>query len=352
MAEKNNNDKDSEQPTKWQLWAKGKKPSMKRRCEQNDYTQRRIYMITISIEGRRPLLGNLKGNVLATDGNDKPRVILTAWGERVRKCWLDIPKFHPEIKVIRLGIMPDHIHGVLFVQEKMAQHLGYVINGFKAGTHKAARELGLIATTMPQDDGQQGEKKGHYDRNKGLIWEPNYHDRLLKEEGQLQRMIDYIEDNPRRLLLKRAYPQFLSNITSMTVTGISMQALGNTTLIHQPKKIQLQCSRHLYPNEIEQRKAQILKERTTGAVIVSPCISPGEAIISKACLETGIRLIVLLLKGFPPFFKPKPRYLEACAKGQLLLLAPYPWQNEKIENMRARCLQLNNIAQEICKNSE
>jgi hypothetical protein len=39
----------------------------------------------------------------------------------------------------------------------------------------------------------------------------------------------------------------------------------------------------------------------------------------------------------------------ACAEGRLLMLSPYAWQNEKIENMRQRCLQLNGIAAEICK---
>lgn len=85
------------------------------------------------------------------------------------------------------------------------------------------------------------------------------------------------------------------------------------------------------------------------SLIVSPCISPGEKQIATAVLEAQLPLIVLLLKGFPPFFKPQPRYLMACAEGRLLMLSPYPWQNEKIENMRQRCLHLNDIAAEICK---
>jgi hypothetical protein len=29
------------------------------------------------------------------------------------------------------------------------------------------------------------------------------------------------------------------------------------------------------------------------------------------------------------FFKPHPRYLTVRAEGRLLMLSPYPWQNEK-----------------------
>jgi hypothetical protein len=92
-----------------------------------------------------------------------------------------------------------------------------------------------------------------------------------------------------------------------------------------------------------------VKAAQQGAVIVSPCISSGEKQIATAILETRHPLIILLLKGFPPFFKPHPRYLMACAEGRLLMLSPYPWQNEKIENMRQRCLQLNELAAEICR---
>lgn len=64
-------------------------------------------------------------------------------------------------------------------------------------------------------------------------------------------------------------------------------------------------------------------------------------------MAAGVPLIVLLLKGFPPFFKPQPRYLEACAAGRLLLLSPYPHQNERLTDMRRRCLHLNDLAAAI-----
>jgi hypothetical protein len=51
--------------------------------------------------------------------------------------------------------------------------------------------------------------------------------------------------------------------------------------------------------------------------------------------------------GFPPFYKPAPLYLQACAEGRLLLISPFQWQNEKITNMRQRCLYLNDLALHI-----
>jgi hypothetical protein len=249
--------------------------------------------------------------------------------------------------------MPDHIHGVLFVKEKMPHHLGTIINGFKAGTRKAARELGVITATMSPSTEPAPvryiEASPQSKKPQGVLWEPGYNDRILLQEGQLQRMLNYLDDNPRRLLLKQTHPQFFKPLGKLTVAGLEMEAMGNPNLLNNPIKLQVQCSRHLYQNEIEQRKQYFLNAAQQGAVIVSPCISPGEKEIATTILEAQLPLIVLLLKGFPPFFKPQPHYLIACAEGRLLMISPYPWQNEKIDNMRQRCLQLNDIAAEICK---
>ena len=148
--------------------------------------------------------------------------------------------------------------------------------------------------------------------------------------------------------MKREHPEFFTNLGTLTVAGITMQAMGNRFLLDNPIKRQVQCSRHLYPHEIEALKEAFLEDGRKGAVLVSPCISPGESIVATAALENGVALIVLLLNGLPPYYKPKPRYLEACAKGRLLLLAPFPYQTEKIAFMRQRCLQLNDIAAKLC----
>ena len=355
------------EPTKWEKYAKDKKPSMKRRCSVNDYCDRGIYMITIAIEGRRPILGKLMGKT-----PEEANVELSAFGERVKACWMAIPQYYPQIEIVKLCVMPDHIHGILFVHERIERHLGHVINGFKTGCRKAARELGIITATLPQpteqgEEGNEGtveytaavpqlskqpsKERSQYDRHHGLIWEENYNDRILRGRGQYERMKAYLDDNPRRLLIKRLHPEYFTQLGTITAAGIPMQAIGNRFLLDNPVNIQIQCSRKMNDEEIAHYKEAILERaKKEGAIVVSPCISPGEQQTATAAMTAGIPLIVLLLNGLPPLFKPQPRYLEACEEGRLLMLAPFPYQNEKLENMRQRCLQLNAYAAEICKN--
>ena len=70
---------------------------MKQRCFCHDYYERGIYMITLEVEGRRPILGRLEGCAVAK----------TPLGESVEACWREIPRRHPEIQLLACIVMPD-----------------------------------------------------------------------------------------------------------------------------------------------------------------------------------------------------------------------------------------------------
>ena len=70
--------------------------------------------------------------------------------------------------------------------------------------------------------------------------------------------------------------------------------------------------------------------------------------IARAALDAQHPLIVILENGFPPLYKPPGKYFDACAKGLLLMLAPWPYHTERRTITREQCLALNSIACEIC----
>ena len=94
-----------------------KKASMKRRDDHHDYTERRMYMITLELEGRRPLFGRMVGDAFAPKGSkDEPRIELTALGKAVQSEWLGIHSYYRQIEVMAVQMMPDHMHGILLPQ--------------------------------------------------------------------------------------------------------------------------------------------------------------------------------------------------------------------------------------------
>ena len=68
----------------------------------------------------------------------------------------------------------------------------------------------------------------------------------------------------------------------------------------------------------------------------------------RAAFEENMPLIILQENGFTDLAKPSGRRMEACACGQLLLLALWEHHNEQLTIRRDQCLSLNALAMEIC----
>ena len=339
-----------------------KKASMLRRCVGHDYTNRQIYMITMVTEGRRPLFGNVVGRSDAESGSpDEPRVELSALGQRVADEWMGIPKYYPQVEIIAIQMMPDHLHGIIFVKEKMEKDLSRIIRGFKTGCNRSYRELVLgvsYVATQSQQTGQGATQqtgrgaKQKEDRTQGFLFARGFNDKLLLREGQLQRWMDYLHDNPRRLLMKREHPDLFRVRRGVEFAGQTFSALGNIFLLQRPTRLQVQCSRRLTDAEIETKTRQCLEMANKGAVLVSPSISKGEKNVMRAAFEKGYPLIYLQENGFSDLAKPGGARMEACARGQLLILAPWEHHNERITISRNQCLSLNEMAKMICENNE
>ena len=329
-----------------------KRPSMQRRCVGHDYTERQMYMLTMTTEGRRPLFGEVVGRSSAeADSEDAPCVELSELGRRVEAEWRGIPRYYPQIEVIALQMMPDHLHGILFVRERLPVDLSRVVRGFKTGCNRAFRELfpsvPCVATQSQHTKPQQTKPKD--DRSHGLLFARGFNDKLLLREGQLQRWLDYLRDNPRRLLMKREQPDLFRVQRGLTIGSQTFSAIGNRFLLQRPVRLQVQCSRRLTTEEIAERTAWFLAQARRGAVLVSPCISPGEKAVMRVAFAEGLPLIVLQENGFTDLAKPGGSRIEACARGQLLLLAPWEHHNERITIQRGQCLALNDMAKMICK---
>lgn len=334
---------DKEAFKKHRPYAGEAKPSMLRRRIGHDYGSRCVYLVTMTIEGRRPLLGTLVGSPDAPAGSaDAPHVVLTPLGERVRQVWMNNESYYKGVTVIATTIMPDHLHGILFFKEDAGVTLGTVIKGFKAGCNKAYREL----LGQPQGRRQPQEKR---DREHGYLWSPNYNDHILEGGGELQRWKDYLRDNPLRLAIRRAHREYFRVRFDVTVAGRTYAAIGNRFLLNYPQKEAVQCSRSLTPEAVASEVEKLMEMARKGVVLVSPSISDGEKAVMDAALQEHKPLIFLTADGFNEYSRPGNRYYEACAAGLFLMLAPWPHNNRETRLTRAMCLELNAMAKEIAE---
>ena len=345
------------------------KPHMGRRLPDFDYSQRRIYEITIVLEDRRPILGRL-----VKRGEGDWAVEPTEIGGIVLACWREIAVRWPQVELIEDQLMPEHFHGVLFVKEQLpkGKSLGNIIGSFKS---RSTSEVGKYLAARggePNPARGEGPNRGPGSargRVRPRFWADGYVDTILFGKGQLARMIHYLRDNPRRLGVKREHPELFKVTRELKIEGIGrFSAIGNHFLLMRSAFHQIQVSRRYFAyardargnllkdappavatREFEEKLAAALAAGKGGAVLVSPCISQGEREIARRAFAAGYRVITLANKGFSPLYKPGGKLFESCAAGNLLMLAPVGWPYQPAEKPMTRidALVLNRIAQLI-----
>ena len=124
--------------------------TMNRRLSSHDYYSVGTYMLTLVVEGRLPLFGQLCGTT------DAPEVKLSALGELIRDVELKkISHYYPMVEVWKLCVMPDHLHLIVRVKAPLPEerHLGHVVSGFKSGCSRAWWALQDAATPCGEPQG-------------------------------------------------------------------------------------------------------------------------------------------------------------------------------------------------------
>ena len=338
---------DEQQRAAKKKYASEKKPSMKRRDDNHDYTERRMYMITMEVVQRQPLFGTLVGNPFAANNNSEaPRIELSPLGKAVQDEWLGIPRYYPQIEVIAIQMMPDHMHGILFVRQRIPVHLSQVITGFKTGCNRLLR-----AATKPQHTEKPSQQAAAPSQLSPQplprLFEPGFNDLILRSYDELEVWKNYLLDNPRRLLMKRARPEFLYPFFNLAYGPYVFNGIGNRALLSAPRRMNVRISRRLTPEQLEMEVARYLAAAREGTVLISPAISPGEKRVMRTAFDEGLPTVVIMENGFTPLSKPHGEQFNACAEGRLLMLSPWEHHNERLHLTASMCQQMNIIALEL-----
>ncbi|MBQ9190712.1 MAG: hypothetical protein IJ142_03790 [Bacteroidaceae bacterium] len=409
------------------------KPSQHRRANWQDYEDAAIYMVTIVIDGRTPLLGTLTGNFRAPRGTaDFPHLVPSPLGRLILEQ--ELPKIHtfyPQVEVWKATLMPDHLHLLLRVNATLprGRQLGDVISGFKGGCSRAwwALQEAAAGTPAPQPPtaptapaapaapttpitgpngpattAQESAPAGNSTTAQGSapagnsttaqesapagnsapapnstpagnsapaansaparnstpagnstpaavaapfgavpiprrpLFEPGYHDRIIKRPGMLDTIKRYMADNPLRAIMRRQLPRLLERRLHLFINGREYAAFGGIFLLKRPEKRQVFFHRRDpqsgMPTELttayQKERAALLAEAREGVVLVSPAISKGERGVIDAALEERLPIIMLQKEPIGPYWKPERRRFEACATGNLLILAPWGLDEE------------------------
>lgn len=213
--------------------------------------------------------------------------------------------------------MPDHLHILLFVKAPTDEILGRIIARFKVAVNKTAGMTQVFA-------------KG-------------FNDQILSRDRSLDVLYRYLQDNPRRLAVRRAHPEYFRRVNTLQIGDKTYQAYGNIQLLDNPFKEQVAVHRADTPEQRKRNRERWLYTAANGGVPVSPFISAAEKAIRAEAEGHGARFSLITGEPMGERYKPTGHDFALCESGRLLIISA----NLPGALIRSTCLQLNSLAQSI-----
>lgn len=284
----------------------------------HDYKSRCIYHITLKKIAEAPPFSYLSSGVADYC------LVRNPIGSIIEKHIRRLPELNPSLRPLQYCVMPDHVHLLLFVTSPIDLPVGNYIGKLK---NAILQEYRLLS------------------KSESLIFDHDFYDCILHRGRSLDTLYKYIRDNPRRLAVRHAHPEFFRRVNELKIGERTYQAYGNFQLLDNPFKEQVIVHRADTPETRRHNRELWLYTAANGGVLVSPFISPYEKAIRAEAEESGGRIILIINRPIDSRYKPIGHDFDLCESGRLLIISANLDDNLN----RSACLTMNSLAEEICK---
>jgi putative transposase len=201
------------------------------RLKAYDYAQAGAYFITVCTHRRNCLLTTIADE----------ETVLSRYGEIVQKCWDEIPSHFAHAELDTFVIMPNHLHGIVILTDTSTSHTGgtvgaqhmdglrsdivgaphvddprlnTVVNNVGAqhavpSTTQAFHSLppGSLPTIVRSFKSASTKRINDWRGTRASsVWQRNYHEHVIRNDSELDRIREYVATNPLAWALDRENP--------------------------------------------------------------------------------------------------------------------------------------------------
>ena len=148
-----------------------------------DYSLAGAYFVTIITKNRQCLFGTITNGTMD----------INAAGKIITDAWQILEKTYPYVVLDEYCLLPDHFHGILWIQGLDPYGSGSKINLGGPGMIKIkplGQLIGSFKTCSTKQINLMNDTPGE------TIWQRNFYDRIVRDEKELDRIRAYIMANP------------------------------------------------------------------------------------------------------------------------------------------------------------
>jgi len=145
-----------------------------------DYSTPGAYFITICTYHKNCIFGS----IIPGDGGIEPIVRYSPIGEIAKTCLFEIEQHYNNVKIDNWVIMPNHIHILFRIRQQInpspkKYDIPNVVGKYKASVTRSV-----------------GNAFMHSEK----IWQSSYHDHIIRNDQDYQKIWEYISGNPSKWL--------------------------------------------------------------------------------------------------------------------------------------------------------
>jgi len=190
------------------------------RLKNYDYSQEGSYFLTLCIQDRQHLLGEIRNGIMG----------LNQFGNIAYEEWMKTLEIRKNISLGAFIIMPNHMHGIIHIDysikenttrgkfQSPSQTIGAIIRGYKGATTKRIKKIirstGELQFAPTEEESAPTEEESapteeesapteeefalgkELDLNRS-VWQRNYYENIIKDNKAYRNITNYIGNNPQ-----------------------------------------------------------------------------------------------------------------------------------------------------------
>ena len=124
---------------------------------------------------------------------------LNEFGRIVADVWNDLPNHFPSVVLDAFVMMPNHMHGIIVLTKNNVD--GSIVGAelLGAGLPRPYGTKPALGNVIAYLKYQSAKCINSSRRTPGMpVWQRNYHEHIIRNDGELNRIRQYIADNPRK----------------------------------------------------------------------------------------------------------------------------------------------------------
>lgn len=153
-----------------------------------NYSNEALYYVTICSKHRRRFFGSVSDR----------KMNLSEIGQIAEKYWYEIPDHFPFVKLNAFVVMPDHVHIIIKIANSPEEAL------HATPVHDAEKNMQMAAISPKRGSlasiirsYKSAVSRDARKVNSNFAWQSRHHDHIIRDEGEYDRISNYIIDNPK-----------------------------------------------------------------------------------------------------------------------------------------------------------